>query len=91
MKLSKIRYVFAASLIVLLMFGSVAYSYAISVNKTELVKHVTLDVFANDALLIEIPANKIGFHTFVYRLNAGIRKEIKPVAHAPPNNNTLCN
>lgn len=68
----------------LLMFGSVAYSYAMSVHKTEFVKNVTLDVFANDATVIEIPTNKVGFHTFVYVLYAGTWKEIIPVAHAPP-------
>lgn len=89
MRTSALRHIAVAMLASLLIFGSVAYSYAASVHKTEVVKQVQLDVFANDAYVIEVPANKIGFHTYAYMLNAGTRNEIRPVAHAPPN--SFCN
>jgi hypothetical protein len=84
MRPSIFRHFAASSLIVLMLIGSAASSYAISVHKTEFAMKLQLGVLANDVIVIDIPSNKIGFHTFVYQLDDGIQKDIAPVANAPP-------
>lgn len=41
--------------------------------------------FLNDAFIVEIPINHIGFYSFIYPVPATWLNVVTPVAHGPPN------
>lgn len=94
MKRSTACRLISATLLIVFVCGSMASVHARSLfvkHDTHVIKPAVKaydDLYVNDATIIEVPVNNIGFHDFVLPEAKSTLKEILPVAHAPPNTDT---